>query len=192
MKIFLALLFVSSIAQAQTKIIHKFVKVGVAFTYQADNGASIAPQQVTQSNVNPEGTVLRIFFNNAWYINVLLQDSMVINGSGVTGSLITKRNQLLTDVFPSLTPGGGGGGSTDTANLSNRINGAYSSILSLPDSSGVILVRPNGTRDTISFQGTSLLGNKFWQVDMIALSDKNTDDFFYSGKVWFRRNGEIG
>lgn len=103
-------LLISSIASAQQRIIHKFNKVGVGFTYQQDNLASVSPQMVTRSDVNTTGTLLRIFFNNSWYINVLSTDSVVINGSGATGSLVSKRNALLTSVFPSISGGGGGGG----------------------------------------------------------------------------------
>lgn len=116
MKYILALLvLISSTASAQTRQIHKFTKVGVGFTYQLNSNSVVAPAMVSQSLVNDAGTFLRVFFNQAWYVTVMAADSVVINESGATGSLQSKLNNLLTNVFPSVG-GSGGTGAVDAVN----------------------------------------------------------------------------
>jgi hypothetical protein len=145
MKKFLGLLFLFSVNFASAQILHDNLQLGEKWkNTQSDSSAGI-----------PKDT---------FSIKISLRQNPKLAGKGDSLYMWSVRQQKYI-----LTSGGSGGGSStpydsvhiyakvkaDSLVLANEINNRYDTVEALVDSTGFVVIKPNGVKDTVVFEITS-------------------------------------
>lgn len=126
-----------------------------------------------------------LIYDGVTYASYFGVDSVwKVSGGGVD----TLKYRAFGNTYTVGTFNGSGG---DTTSLSNRINNAYNSVEGTSDSTGLIFIKPNGGRDTVSILG-AMGGPGSGEVNTASNVGTGAEVFKEKSGVDFRFRSIIG